>query len=103
MKLLLKTGKVGVDSKDSHSRTPLSLAAGNGHKAMVKLLLNTEKVGLSRRTPMVIPSCRGRHCMSTKRSWSFWRRLGPEKVDIVSDGYDSCQTLLSLWMSIILP
>ncbi|KAL2808196.1 hypothetical protein BJX63DRAFT_42789 [Aspergillus granulosus] len=45
VKLLLETGKVDPDSKDSNSRTPLSLAAENGHEAaVVKLLLETGKV-----------------------------------------------------------
>jgi len=39
VKLLLETGKVDVDSKDSYSgRTPLSYAAESGHEAVVKLL-----------------------------------------------------------------
>jgi ankyrin repeat domain-containing protein 50 len=47
VKLLLDTGKVDVDSKDSRfgfGQTPLLWAAGNGHEAVVKLLLNTGKV-----------------------------------------------------------
>ena len=44
MKLLLETGKVDVDSKDSDSRTPLSWAAEFGQEAVVKLLLETGKV-----------------------------------------------------------
>jgi hypothetical protein len=50
VKLLLETGKVEMDSKDSkHGRTPLSWAAGswaaqNGREAVVKLLLETSKV-----------------------------------------------------------
>ncbi|CZR52125.1 related to heterokaryon incompatibility protein [Phialocephala subalpina] len=36
--------KVGVDLKDKTSRTPLSWATGNGHEAVVKLLLETGKV-----------------------------------------------------------
>ena len=46
MKLLLNTEKVDVDSKDFHSRTPLSWAARNGHREILKLLLDTEKVDL---------------------------------------------------------
>ncbi|KAL6228936.1 hypothetical protein BDW75DRAFT_235566 [Aspergillus navahoensis] len=39
VKLLLDSGKVDVDCKDSeYGRTPLSLAAENGHGAVVKLL-----------------------------------------------------------------
>ena len=44
VKLLLATGKVEVDSKDTkYGRTPLSWAAENGHEAVVKLLLATGK------------------------------------------------------------
>ena len=47
VKLLLDTGKVDVDSKDSgYGRTPLWWAAGGGHEAVVKLLLETGKVDL---------------------------------------------------------
>jgi len=44
VKLLLKTGKVDVDSKDMYGQTPLWWAARNGHEAVVKLLLETGKV-----------------------------------------------------------
>jgi ankyrin repeat protein len=44
VQLLLETGKVDVDFKDSYARTPLSWAAGKGHEAVVKLLLETGKV-----------------------------------------------------------
>ncbi|KAK4095781.1 hypothetical protein N658DRAFT_511772 [Parathielavia hyrcaniae] len=40
-KLLLGTGKVDVDAKDKAGRTPVSWAAENGYKAVVKLLLGT--------------------------------------------------------------
>jgi ankyrin repeat protein len=43
VKLLLKTGKIKVDSKDNSSRTPLSWAAGRGHEAVVKLLQSSTK------------------------------------------------------------
>jgi WD40 repeat protein len=39
---LLETSKVKLNSKDTtYSQTPLSLAARNGHKAVVKLLMET--------------------------------------------------------------
>jgi ankyrin repeat protein len=36
---------IAMDSKDSRGQTPLSWAAGNGHEAVAKLLLNKEGVG----------------------------------------------------------
>ena len=45
MTALLKN-RYEPDSKDSDRRTPLSWAAENGHEAVVKLLLATEKVDL---------------------------------------------------------
>lgn len=44
MKLLLETGRVNSDSKDSHGKTPLLAAAQHGHEAVVKLLLKTGRV-----------------------------------------------------------
>ena len=41
VKLLLETGKLDVDSKDSRGWTPLLWAAENGHEAVMKLLLET--------------------------------------------------------------
>jgi ankyrin repeat protein len=38
IKLLIKTGKVDIDSKDDDGRTPLYWAAFYGHEAVVKLL-----------------------------------------------------------------
>ncbi|KAF8867423.1 purine and uridine phosphorylase [Acephala macrosclerotiorum] len=45
-KLLLDTGKIDVDSKDSCGQTPLRWAAYGGHEAVVKLLLETGKLTL---------------------------------------------------------
>jgi ankyrin repeat protein len=39
VKLLLDTGMVGANMKDERGQTPLSWAAENWHKAVVKLLL----------------------------------------------------------------
>ena len=44
MRLLLERANVNPDSKDNHSRTPLSWAAGNGHEAVVRLLLERPDV-----------------------------------------------------------
>jgi ankyrin repeat protein len=47
VKLLLDTGKVDVDSKDTRfGLTPLMWAERNGHEAVVKLLLDTGKVNV---------------------------------------------------------
>jgi ankyrin repeat protein len=42
-KLLHKTGKADIDSKNDYGQTPLSWAAQGGHEAVVKLLLKTGK------------------------------------------------------------
>ena len=44
VELLLETGKVDVNSKDTWGLTPLWWTAQNGHEAVVKLLLETGKV-----------------------------------------------------------
>lgn len=49
VKLLLATGKVDIDSKDSTSRIPLFWAAKNGDEAVVELLLATGKVDIDAR------------------------------------------------------
>ncbi|CAG8885646.1 unnamed protein product [Penicillium egyptiacum] len=46
VKLLLETGRVNGDSKDSRDETPLLAAAKHGHEAVVKLLLETGHVDL---------------------------------------------------------
>jgi len=38
IQLLLDTGNINTDSKDTNGRTPLFWAAGNGHEAVVQLL-----------------------------------------------------------------
>ncbi|KAF9781969.1 hypothetical protein IL306_012090, partial [Fusarium sp. DS 682] len=50
VKMLLDTGKVDVNSRDTqHGRSPLSWAARNRHKAVVKMLLDTGKVNVDSR------------------------------------------------------
>ena len=55
---------ISPDSKDSYGQTPLLLAAGNGHEAIVKLLLNTGKVDVDSkdrfgRTPLSLAARNG--------------------------------------------
>ena len=53
-----ETGKANTDSKDGGDRTPLSYAAGRGHKIVVKMLLETgeadaDSKGKDDRTPLL--------------------------------------------------
>jgi ankyrin repeat protein len=55
--LLLKTGKVNVNSRDKYGRTPLSCAAERGHHEIVALLLNSRDIDVNlkdakHRTPL---------------------------------------------------
>jgi len=65
VKLLLNTGKVDVDLKDTkYGWTPLSWASENGHEDVVKLLLDTGKVDAdsksnSGKTPLWWASTKG--------------------------------------------
>ncbi|PVI02625.1 hypothetical protein DM02DRAFT_701085 [Periconia macrospinosa] len=47
VELLLSTGKVDIDAKDSYGQTPLSRAAVKRHRDIVELLLNTGKVNVN--------------------------------------------------------
>jgi ankyrin repeat protein len=47
LKLLVETGNVDVDSKDSEGRTPLFWAAAKGHEVVVKLLVETGNVDVN--------------------------------------------------------
>ena len=67
VKLLLDTGKMEVNSKDTNSRTPLSWAAQYRYEAIAKLLLDTGKVVVDSKDSNVGPRCRGREVMATKR------------------------------------
>lgn len=59
----LQTGKVEFDSKDRDGQAPLSLAAGNGHEAVMKLLLEQgaelEAKDSSGQTPLSLAVARG--------------------------------------------
>lgn len=62
--LINSFNEVDVEVKDKNGRTPLSLAAGNGHRAVTKLLLNTNRVNVeakdnSARTPLMWAAMNG--------------------------------------------
>jgi hypothetical protein len=92
--LLLATGQVDVDSKDSKYRqTPLSWAAKRGHEAVVQLLLATEKVDadlkdLWSRTPLSWAAESGREGVVTLL-------LATGQVDVDSKDSKYKQTPLS--------
>jgi len=44
VRLLIDTGKVEADVKDSYGRMPLWWAAVNGHEAVVRLLVGRDDV-----------------------------------------------------------
>lgn len=47
VKILLRTGKVDVDARDTgYGQTPLSGAARNGHYTVVKMLLDMSEVDI---------------------------------------------------------
>ena len=87
--LLLDLGKVSleINARDENGQTPISWAAQNGHKAAVKLLLNTNKVNVDARdkngqTPLSRAAENG-HDAVVKLL------LGTDKVDINSgDNYN---------------
>ena len=92
-KLLLETGKVDVDSKDSDGRTPLWWAAHGGHEAVARLLLETGEVDVDSknhlgRTPLWI-AARGGHEAVAKLL------LETGKVDVDSKDHEG-QTPLSI-------
>jgi ankyrin repeat protein len=60
VKLLLDTGKVNVDARDSwYNRTPLSWAAVKGHEAIVKLLLDARGTSFDQgRSNTALVGCR---------------------------------------------
>ena len=67
---LLENGH-DLDSKDSYGQTPLSWAAGNGHDAVVKLLLDKYRVSLDSkdteygRTPLSWAAINGHEAVVT--------------------------------------
>ena len=61
---LVEVESCSINQKDSMGATPLAWAAGNGHEAVVELLLgradiNPDKPGGDGRTPLVLAACGG--------------------------------------------
>lgn len=89
----LLTGGVDPDCKDDNNQTPLLWAAKNGHKAIVKLLLDTKKVGVdlkdsTSRTPLSWAAMNGHEAIVKLL-------LDTRKVDVNSkDSYLSQTPLL---------
>ena len=84
VKLLLKTGKVDVDSKSNCGRTPLSWAAGAGYEAVVRLLIERDDVEADSkdnngRTPLLWAAWEGREAVV---------RLLVEQDDVKADSKD---------------
>ncbi|RDW65991.1 hypothetical protein BP6252_09626 [Coleophoma cylindrospora] len=67
LSVLLETGKYMLNGKDSKGRTPLSWAAGGGHVAMIKVLLENgaevDSKDNSGRTPMSWAATNGNEAM----------------------------------------
>ncbi|KAK4163274.1 hypothetical protein QBC43DRAFT_301253 [Cladorrhinum sp. PSN259] len=94
VKMLLYTGQVDVDAKDSRDgHTPLSYAAKNGHEAVVKLLLATDQVDVNSKdiygyTPLCSAAWNGHEAIVKVL-------LATEQVDINSKMTDHGRTTLS--------
>ena len=98
VRLLLKTGTVNADSRDSHGRTPLLHAARNGHTDVVKFLLETgtvdvEVVELRDERPYYTLPKRGTETLSN--FCSIYATMVPSIQQIRRDGH-RCHMLLEM-------